>query len=500
MRRDRGITLVRRLAAFALLAGIAMPGWAAPDSPGHLQRLAVERLAEATAADPEARRPARELLSEAGFAPPVPGGLTPLPQRGFEEIVTRRFDLRIVLGLLAQAFGHEDNSAVLEAQADNGTSALLVDRGTLRLTDLAHVMGDDAVSGAGVLELRAPVILWHDAELRVTRDEVLQLSRTHGAFILNFGRLIVDGGDIRGVGGQSPHNEEFTPFVATSGPGTVQMRDARISDLGFGSTVKFSGLSVARTPLDRPAAPSFITGSVIERVRRISVQAAQNLTIDNNRIIDAGSAALVILHSFNTTVTANLVAGTSKTNAIRVLDGSVGTRIAGNAILHGDRVGILVKNAANLTFVENNIVWGRDGSGIKIDRAKCAHVARNILIGNRQKGIEVRRSLEALLVGNTLVGNRSAGIWVSGQPTGAVTRIEDNLLDANGSGVATATAAAIVLEGNDFSAQFPKFLDGDLAVQSRYIASDIKGRAPIALNASGPVSIAGLPRHCESGR
>jgi poly(beta-D-mannuronate) C5 epimerase len=274
------------------------------------------------------------------------------------------------------------------------------------------------------------------------------------------------------------------------------VRDAEIADLGFGSTVKYSGLSVIRGALDRPAAGSFIANSKIARIKRISVQAAEGLVIDGNRIEDAGSAALVILHSRDTRVTANLLAGRSVTNAIRVLDGSSGTVLAGNAILEGDRVGILIKNAPDRTRVEGNIVWARDGSGIKLDRARCARVSGNYVIGNRQKGIEVRHSLAAHLDGNILVSNKSAGIWVSGQPAGAVTRIEDNVLDANGAGVATATAEAILLEGNDFTRQFPRFLAGDLGRQARYIASDITGRAPIALDAAGLVRIADLPSHC----
>lgn len=499
MRRDRIIARSLRLAVLGLLAGLACPALAAPDSPGQLQRLAVEGLAAAVEADPERHLKPRDLMGRAGFTLPDVPDLSPLPFRGEVAVETSRFDLRIVMGLLAQAFGHEDNSAVLEAQAENGLEALMIDRGSLTLAELAAVMGDGAVSGAGVLELRAPLILWHDAEVRVGPGEVLRLSRRHGAFILNFGRLVVDGAEIQGANDPSPHNEEFTPFITTTGPGTVQIRNSRISDLGFGSTVKFSGLSVARAALDRPAGQSFITGSVIERVRRISVQAARGMVLDNNRIADAGSAALVILQSFDAVVTANLISGKSETNAIRVLDGSVGTRIAGNAILQGDRVGILIKNAGSHTMVDGNIVWKRDGSGIKIDRAKCASLRGNLLIGNRQKGIEVRRSIEALLSRNLLVDNRSAGIWVSGQPRGAVTRIEDNVLDANGSGLATATAAAIVLEGNDFSDQFPKFLDGDLATQSRFIASDLKGLAAVALDASGAVRIADLPRHCDGG-
>lgn len=507
MHRETAISVTRtsparRLAALgafltAMLA-VTSPLAAAPDSPGQLRRIAVERLAIATEADGRAHRRAREMLGSAGFPLPAVPGLVPLAPRGEAALATDRFDLRIALGLLAQAFGHDDNSAVLDAQEENGVHAVIVERGSLGLADLTRIMGTGAVAQGNVVELHAPLILWHDAELHLNANEVLQLSRRHGAFILNFGRLIVDGAGIHGVGTQSPYNEEFAPFITTSGPGTMQMRNAQISDLGFGGSVKYSGLSVARSALDRPAAASFIIDSVIERVQRISIQAASNLTIDNNRIIDAGSAALVVQHSRNTTISANIITGKSNTNAIRVLDGAVGTVLAGNAILKGDRAGILIKQAADNTLVKDNIVWARGGGGIKVDRASCTEVIGNFLISNRQKGIEVRRSLDAYLAGNYLVDNKSAGIWVSGQPKRAVTRIAGNVLDSNGSGIATATAAAVLLEGNDFSAQFPKFFSGDLSPQARFVAADVTGETPIALDAAGPVPITDLVRNCES--
>ena len=471
--------------AAVMAAGMALPGFAAPDSHGQQQRQAVLRLAEAVAADEAARFGARALMAEAGFALPPAADVTPIGAPTGASISTGSFDLRIALGRLAQAFGHEDNSAVLAAQAGRGPQVRMIESGSLGLADLAALMGEDAVPGTGGLEVRAPLIIRQGAELRIGPGERLDLSRSHGAFVLNFGRLVLEGAVLRGVGGESPDNAEFAPFVTTTGAGTLHVRDAEIADLGFGSTVKYSGLSVIRGALDRPAAGSFIANSKIARIKRISVQAAEGLVIDGNRIQDAGSAALVILHSRDTRVTANLLAGRSVTNAIRVLDGSSGTVLAGNAILEGDRVGILIKNAPDRTRVEGNIVWARDGSGIKLDRARCARVSGNYVIGNRQKGIEVRHSLAAHLDGNVLVSNKSAGIWVSGQPAGAVTRIEDNVLDANGAGVATATAEAILLEGNDFTRQFPRFLAGDLGRQARYIASDITGRAPIALDAAG---------------
>lgn len=104
---------------------------------------------------------------------------------------------------------------------------------------------------------------------------------------------------------------------------------------------------------------------------------------------------------------------------------------------------------------------------------------------NEQKGIEVRRSNDSMIEDNLVMSNHSAGVWVSAQIKSAQTFVSANILSANGSGIASATGATIILGNNDFTEQFPQFLSGDLTLQSRHIAQNLKGQEQIILTTAG---------------
>ncbi|MDA7430834.1 right-handed parallel beta-helix repeat-containing protein [Primorskyibacter aestuariivivens] len=496
MRRERAY-LLRRW-ALGLVTGLVCVtvAHAAPDSPGQIKRAVVKAFAASVAENDSLSASALLRAFDLGGTAQRPA-LPPIaaPQ-GAQTPQFERFDMRLVLGMLAQAFGYKDNTNVIDAQRGDTKRALLIRDGAARLSDLpdSHVTRNGATT-----TLHAPLVLWNKAELYIGPGETLVLDGEGGAFILNLGRLSVDGAHIASNRLPNPGNADFNPFITTTGAGVIRAANSRFSDLGFGGTIKFSGLSIARNALERPKDRSYIIDSHLDGLESLILHAADGTVIAGNRIDTPGKAALLVLRSRAAEILDNVISGEMNTNAIRVVDGSVGTRVEGNAILGGDRAGILIKGASNNAIVRNNIVWARDGGGIKLDSIRCGRVTGNIVIDNRQKGIEIRRSRAAILSGNLLASNKSAGIWISGQPAEAITRVEDNILDANGSGVATATAEAIVFEGNDFSHQFPQFLAGDLVAQARYVAADMTGETPIALSASGPVSVSGLPFDCGGG-
>lgn len=487
-----------RLWALGLFAGLvcAVAASAAPDSPGQIKRAVVESFAASVETDDRSSASAMLRAFDLGGEarrPPLDPIVAP---DGARRAQFERFDIRLVLGMLAQAFGYKDNTNVIDAQGGDTRRALLIRGGTARLGDLP----DSHVTREGTQTvLRAPLVLWNDAELYVGPGEKLVLDGEGGAFILNLGRLSIDGAHVASNRLHNPGNADFNPFIATTGAGVIRAANSRFSDLGFGGTIKFAGLSIARNALERPKARSYIIDSHLTGLESLMLHAADGTVIAGNRIDAPGKAALLVMRSRGSEILDNVISGEMNTNAIRVVDGSVGTRIEGNAILGGDRAGILIKGASNNAAVRNNIVWARDGGGIKLDSIRCGRVSGNIVIDNRQKGIEIRRSRAAVLSGNLLASNKSAGIWISGQPKEAITRVERNILDANGSGVATATAQAIMFEGNDFSHQFPQFLAGDLVAQARYVAADMTGKTPIALSASGPVSVSHLAFDCGGG-
>jgi parallel beta-helix repeat protein len=187
-----------------------------------------------------------------------------------------------------------------------------------------------------------------------------------------------------------------------------------------------------------------------------------------------------------------------ETNAIVIEEGSADATVIGNMVLGGKRNGIVVRNDSTGAVVSQNVVWRRLGGGIAMLHSDCGRIAGNLVMRNGQKGIEVRSSQGVDVSGNAVYANHSAGLWVSAQPPGATTRIRDNRLAENGSGMAAAAGERLLLEGNDFSHQFPQFLSGDLAIQSNEVARNLRGKAPMVLGGTVVSAAAGAEDPCSN--
>jgi poly(beta-D-mannuronate) C5 epimerase len=451
---------------------------------------------EAALATPEGRdRSAADLIAAADLAALVTPEAAPrrpveppAPPPGATEV--QRLNMRLALTMLSQAYGAEDTGAVLAAQTAPGMEALVIRKGRVTLAELGRILQQQGLQRAGPdpgrgLTLTVPLVIWDGASLLLRPGDALHLSRADGAFIVNFGHLDVQGATIATTGEPNPASRSFIPFVTTADGGTVQMTEGRILGLGFGATLKFSGFAIMRNALRVTGRASWVENSLFDGVLTVSVSAARDMYLAGNRFRDMRGPALVVSRSRGVQVLSNLFSGGMPTNAIRLEEGSAQGRITGNVVLGGDRAGIVVRNGSTGAVVSHNIVWHRAGSGITLAKSDCGRLHDNLVIDNAQKGIEVRASRGAELRANTVLSNRSAGLWVSAQPGGTETRLNGNVLAANGSGLASAVGESLRLEGNDFSRQFPQFLSGDLALQSRIIARDLQGRAPLVLTAAG---------------
>lgn len=406
-------------------------------------------------------------------------------------VEVERLNMRLALTMLSQAYGAEDNYHVLQAQTAPNQQALVIRKGRATLAELRRILQEQRLQRpgqAGPLVIELPLIIWAGAGLRLGPGEAVHLSRPDGAFIMNFGQLSLEGATITSVGDANPRSRHFIPFVTTADGGTVQLKDATIRNLGFGATLKFSGFSVMRNSLRVAQEESRIADSRFEDLVSVSVSAAGGITVSGNRFHDMRGAALIVSRTQGATISGNLFSGAMPTNAIRIEDGSDRGRVAGNVVLGGERAGILVRNHSRAVQVEHNIVWRRDGGGITLNKSDCGLIRDNLVIDNRQKGIEVRTSRFAEVRGNTILSNHNAGIWVSAQPKDSETRLSGNILAENGAGLSAAVGEVLLLEGNDFSRQYPQFLSGDLAVQSGLIARDIRGEAQLILTAGGRVA------------
>ena len=84
------------------------------------------------------------------------------------------------------------------------------------------------------------------------------------------------------------------------------------------------------------------------------------------------------------------------------------------------------------------------------------------MLQNAQSGLAVSDSAGLKVSANRLIDNGNAGISVTGQPDYAVIEIASNELDGNRVGIKGSTTARLSFAKNDFRAQAPRLLDGEL--------------------------------------
>lgn len=504
------------LAAALMLASASVgPSLAAPDArfPEFEKRL--KGFDSLLSGDIAVGTPTSELIEEAGFSDVLrPQDFLGARMSGAEtaagsigqpvavpnKVVAQPINMRLALTMLWQSYGGEDNLAVVNAQTQPDLLALGIQSGRVTLDDVRKLLIayklQEVAPEAG-LTLKVPLVIWKDATLVLRPGEVLQMSRTDGAFLVSFGHLDVQGATIEMTGTNSKGSHNFQPFVIVADAGTLQMNAARVANLGFGETEKFSGFAILRGASRGTARKSWIENSRFEGLDSLTLNGADNLLIRGNHFRDNRSAALVVSRSKGVSVLSNLFSGRMSTNAIRMEDGSSRGWISGNVVMAGDRAGIIVRKDSHGVTISNNIVWGRKGSGLSIGASDCVAVEDNVLLRNGQKGIEVRDSQQARISRNVIAHNHNAGVWVSGQEDGFETVLQQNELVGNGSGVSGATSARIVLAGNDFTGQLPQFLSGDIAAQSRLIAQNALGEMPIVMTANGLVEAGPPALTCE---
>jgi poly(beta-D-mannuronate) C5 epimerase len=422
------------------------------------------------------------------LTPTLPQGtvlaIPPAERPSAEAVVGDRLNLRLALTLLSQSHGDEDNGAVLEAQTDPGQNTLVLRAGVADVATLAGLLRDTRLAGdlqGRSLTLRVPLVIWPGARLILRDGDEILLSRSDGAFVLNLGTLEIDGGAIRGIGEAHEIIRRFYPFVTTADSGVLLSRRATFQSLGFGATLKFSGVSVVRNLLRPADRPSVIDGSLFEDVLSVAIQGDAGARLSDNRFRDARSAALIVSGAKGVRVTGNIFTGKMSTNAIRVERGSAGGTIAGNVVLGGERAGIVVRDQSHDALVTGNVVWHRTGGGITVQASECALVEGNLVIANSQKGIELRNAPGGRIEANSLLSNDSVALWVSNQRAGQTTHLTDNIIAFNNAGLASAQGGTLIFQGNDLSRQYLQFVSGDLTAIDTRLAIELRGEEQVVL-------------------
>ena len=416
------------------------------------------------------------LFSQQKVQEVTPQAVSPL---GAHAVGVSTTNFRLMLATLSQTYTGQNNLSVITAQGARGAQAVSVRGGQVSLADLQSLSAAQGMPPRLDGTLTAPVVLWEDATLVLRPGERLALARDTGAFLMSMGHIEAKGAVIESAGPENPHEKGFAPFVTVLGTGSITVENSTLRGLGFGRTAKFGGLTVAGNPLMRSGGQVILRDSLFDGMRMVTVAGVPDAVITGNTFQDAKGAALSIQSAQGAVVRENLFRGKAPTNAIRVELGSSMIDISQNVFLAGDRVAMLVDGGSYGVVVRDNIVWKRNGAGLKFLNTRCSRAEGNILIDNMQKGIEVRKSNGTVVQGNLLAGNHSSGVWVSAQRDGARTLVQNNIFDGNGSGLSAATGAEIWVVHNNFRGQLPKLLDGDISLLTGALVRDLGGAVPL---------------------
>lgn len=400
-----------------------------------------------------------------------------LPQDGPQKVVAANF--RLVLAPLSQTYTGRNSMAVVNAQGPRGPVAISMRSGTFTLADIHAHAASLGMPSRSDGALTAPLVIWPEATVRLAPGERLALARDTGAFVLSMGTLKIQGATIEVVGPENPHTPSFVPFVTIAGGGSLIAKSATFRGLGFGQTAKFSGISVAGSLLTQNKGNVEIRDSLFDGIKRVTIAGHAGAKITGNTFVNPSDSTLSLTNAAHVQIDNNLFVGGSHTNALRIEMGSIHTQVSRNIFLGGERVAMNISGRSDHVQVRDNVIWKREGAGIKFLQSRCGLVEHNIILDNFQKGVEVRNSDGLVVNANLIAGNSNAGIWISAQMAEAQTALSANVLVANGSGLSAATGAEIFLHANNFSGQLPKLLEGDIARLTRGLVVDLRGQKPL---------------------
>lgn len=458
-------------------AGLACTGLAAPGPVRADIGVAQPALADAAAH-----------MTSLGLAfPQAP--LTPAEPSAFvhsDGAILELVDLRFLLARLAAQTGAKDHGVLIAAQPDGASKALLLRGGHVSLRALAALAQSGPAAayvqaGPQGVTLTRPLAIWSDAGLGLARGDRLALDRAAGSFLITFGGLNLTGASITGTPGTNPRAPMFRPFALSTGAGHVTLQDSRLSDLGFGASGLFGGLTIAPTGLAADPTPVLIRASRFSDVLRLTL-----LRTEHSRIADTEftRTALLLSGTRHSRITGNQFDAAAQNQTLRVSAGFSDVIITANSFAALGTTAIAAQDGTGLQIIANQIE-GQVQNGLTLDRVACAHVANNLIAGNGANGIALRNSAQVTVSGNALLGNDAAGLYLRDQAAGATTDVAGNVIAGNGVGLRGASTGALTLSDNQMQGQFPRLFSGDLAQQT---VAWLKGTDPATPPAPAPAS------------
>ena len=415
------------------------------------------------------------------------------PVSAFGEARVIEMDFRIVLAQLAQKVGANGQIAILQAQGSDPAPAIVIQGGPIALDDIAAKAGGAIEqSGQGRYRLTRPLLVWNDSRLDITGGAELEIDAESGAFLAVFGALKIAGGAIRAHGERPDSADRFHPFVLIAGQGYLEAEQARFEQLGFGTIPAFSGVALINRGIFPPLADSKVIDSTFIGNGTLSLLSVEDAQIDGNRFEDHRGNGITIRASKTIRLRGNRIARVQG-HGLRISEGSESILVEDNDILDAARTGVLVDRRSVGVALLANTVRRAGSSGLQIDEAFCVQFARNDVSDGLGAGITIRRSAFWALIENSVARHRGAGIAVSAQPKSHPSQVYRNRLAHNRVGLRGTTTGEMELLGNDFTEQFPRFLDGDLARNTLRLVRNLKGEDPMTIDGAHDTRAVILP-------
>lgn len=369
-------------------------------------------------------------------------------------------DGRLPLALLERSIDDDVFATMQNLQSDDGDVILILRKGTMTLADLAAASLPAQTASAIEVQqskrvlLHQPLIIEEDATLVLGADDHLILDRSSGSFLINKGRLFIDGGTIAGTDLPAAQNTEFRPFVVTIQRGAVQVDNGTFQNLGYAGAPTSFGVTIASNSLFLPVDPSWIRTSTFDS--GVAVHKASDIDITDNVFKGTRDAAILLSGAQRVTVARNEIEGAGADGILVGYD-TIDAVITRNQITHAGKNGLSIRTSTCVDINHNEISRAASHA-IVIDGASDVSISTNSLLDNARAAIAIRdqdADMQTLIINNTLAGNRT--------------------------GIDAMAPAEIVLMSNDLRQQFPRFLGGDLNRHTRHIASNLQGEIALVL-------------------
>lgn len=398
----------------------------------------------------------------------------------------------LVLSQIALQTGANFHSALIQAQASGKPEALMIDAGRVTLAALKLQLRDKKFSEyieetESGLTFRIPLVIWKSAELALEKGETLGLDASQGAFLLNTGRLSVDNAAIMGVGPENKKQPAFRPFILSALSGSLNISQSKLSRLGFGDRPGMSGITLNVGGLYPVLGESTIRQTLFQDVGSVAVINGSKVNISGNRFRSSAGTAIIVSGGDDVVVKRNIIGVTAKGgHGIKVTDGANDVTLAENIISSSGSNGIFADRGVTNLEIKRNVLTGSHASGISLVSTACVEIQDNLLSSSGARGVSIRNSRSVSLSANLVTSNRGAGVAVTEQPSGQVTRLDDNDFIANRAGIYGTNAATLALARNEFSEQMPRLLEGEIAQDTaRLLRASLGEEGNLTIEGSG---------------